>query len=93
MNSWDFMVSQFSERYINSLFYMKDWWIIGRISKNLLFTYIFYIYDVVSSYIDALDILKDNSKNFNFSPALISDMTKEVEDNRRSALNYIFDYL
>lgn len=40
---------------------MKDWWIIGRFSKNFLFIYIFYIYDVVSSYIEALDILKSES--------------------------------
>jgi hypothetical protein len=58
MNSWFFLESQFSERYINSLFYMKDWWLVGRVSRTLLFTYIFYIYDVVSSYIEALNMLQ-----------------------------------
>ena len=62
MNSWEFLESQFSEKYINSLFYMKDWWIVGRFARNFLFSYIFYIYDVVSSYIESMDMLKDEAK-------------------------------
>ena len=45
---------------------MKDWWLIGKISRTFLFTYIFYIYDVVSSYIEALDILKDHCKTVSY---------------------------
>jgi hypothetical protein len=93
MNSWEFLASQFSEKYINSLFYMKDWWIIGRVSKNLLFSYIFYIYDVVSSYIESLDLLKEEARLFNFGETVLLEMINEVEDNRKSAVQYIYDYL
>lgn len=72
---------------------MKDIWIVGKLAKHFLFAYIFYIYDVVSSYIESLEILKEETINYNFDERLINDMVSEIEDNRNSAIHYLQDYL
>ena len=67
MNSWDFLLSQFSERYINFLFYFKNNIILGGFARNLLFTYIFNIYDVVSTFISSVEELLEEAEHVNNS--------------------------
>ncbi|CAD8062241.1 unnamed protein product [Paramecium primaurelia] len=93
MNSWEFLQSQFSERYINLLFYMKDKFLIGILARNQLFSYIYTIYDAVSAYIEAIQILKEEASHYHFSQNLLLVILNEVEDNKKSAISYLEGYL
>jgi len=66
---------------------------LGRFAKSLLFSYIYNIYDIVSCYMEALSILKEEASHYNFPQNLLLEIINEVEDNKKSAVEYLQDYL
>lgn len=72
---------------------MRDKFIIGRFARNHLFSYIYTIYDAVSAYIEAIIVLKEEASHYHFPENLLLEMLNEVEDNKKSALQYLEGYL
>jgi hypothetical protein len=68
MNSWEFLLNYINNPlYIQILFQLKLWPIIGGIAGTMLFNHISHIYDVVSTYIEAHESAEEIAKEFRIS--------------------------
>ena len=60
MNSWEFIHGQLgmNSLYVQILFTTRKWPLIKLYTSNKLYIYIAYVYDLVSTYIEAHDIVE-----------------------------------
>ncbi|EGR30581.1 sodium hydrogen exchanger family protein, putative [Ichthyophthirius multifiliis] len=94
MNSWEFLSNYINNPfYIQILFYLKTWPIIGEIAGNMLFNHISHIYDVLSTYIEAHESAEEVIKEFRIQEQVQAYIVRESYDNRLMAEEYIQNYL
>ena len=65
---------------------MKDWPILGRISTSALFSYIGSIYDIISTYVEALEECELELELMHADREIISRISRESKDNRSLAV-------
>jgi hypothetical protein len=62
MNSWEFIHGSLGTNslYVQILFTMRKWPLIKHYTSNKLFIYIAFVYDLVSTYIEAHEIVENS---------------------------------
>lgn len=62
MNSWEFISSSLDSNsfYVKALFVTRKWPVIKHYTSNKLFIYIAFVYDLVSIYIEAHEIVEES---------------------------------
>ncbi|EGR30426.1 sodium hydrogen exchanger family protein, putative [Ichthyophthirius multifiliis] len=94
MNSWEFLYNYFhNPYYIQILFQLQVVPFFRNKTSNLLFNQIAFIYDVVTTYIEAHETVEEIQKEFPISDQIKGLISKESLNNRTSGHQYIVDYI
>lgn len=94
LSSWEFLHTYFTYPfYINTLFILKSFPIIGQFISNMLFNHISNIYDIVSTYILAHEQAEGFCASFPMQQKLRQVIINESINNRNSGEDYIQNYL
>ncbi|EGR28403.1 sodium hydrogen exchanger family protein, putative [Ichthyophthirius multifiliis] len=93
MHTWDWLKRQIDENYINFIFQLRNWPIIGRFAKKKLYNYIAQIYDMISSYIEAHEIVEESICDIQFDERYVAEILIESQENRKQAESYLYNYL
>lgn len=97
LESWTWIKNQFSSN-IKFVAELRKNYIVGSFARDYLFNYISYCYDVVSSYIQANQEVREEFKEGNFvgkdsHEEALHFILSESEENQKEAENFLENYL
>lgn len=78
MNSWDYLESHLQNpAFISLCFQLKNYPIIGRHAFSALFNRVSFIYDVISTYVQTLEMCEDEIKEMPMDRDIKDEIVKE----------------
>lgn len=94
LNSWDYLESSLKNpEFVSFCFKRKDWPILGKLLTGALFNYIGSVYDIISTYADALEECELELELMHTDKNIIDQIAQESRDNRELALDFLAEFI
>lgn len=68
---------------------MRKWPLIKHYTSNTLFTYIAFVYDLVSTYIEAHELVENTISELKFDEKYLFEIVQESTNNKIEAQRYL----
>ena len=94
LNSWDYLESSLKNpEFVSFCFKKKDWPIVGKLLTGVLFNYIGSIYDIISTYLDAMEECELELESMHADRSIIDKIAQESQDNRDLARDFLDEFI
>lgn len=94
LNSWDYLESSLKNpEFVSFCFKKKDWPIVGKLLTGVLFNYIGSVYDIISTYLDAMEECELELDSMHADKAIIEKISQESQDNRDLARDFLDEFI